>query len=241
MITCVRCRYRLIGERQKGNVYYRCHTRHCQTHSIRENAADSTIHSHLLPLGLTRDEAAEMKERAVLMLADDDKHREDQVQAVNLQIQNVSGRLSRLMDVYLDGAVDRQAFEEKKLALLMERKSFEQEWDRLARGEHSFLDGVLKYLELMEMAPLSYKSAIPGEKRRLIKTLTSNFFADGKNVVVELKSPFREVSNLNSVRVGGPLRDRPRTFLQSVFDLLVEHCKAHPEDRQHEDDFPVAA
>jgi site-specific DNA recombinase len=57
MITCARCGYRLIGERQKGNVYYRCHTRNCPTLTIREDVVQATIQRHLMPLGLTTDEA----------------------------------------------------------------------------------------------------------------------------------------------------------------------------------------
>jgi site-specific DNA recombinase len=240
MITCAHCHLRLIGERQKGNVYYRCHTRECPRVSIREDVISAAIYGRLAPLGLTTDEAAEMKERAVSMQADTQKHRADHVRGMNLKIEVVSGRLARLMDVYLDGAIDRQVFEEKKLALLMDRKGYEEERDRIARGDQSLVDDLLRYLELLEMAPLTYKGAIASEKRRFVKTMTSNFCANGKNVVVELKSPFGQVANLASVRVGEPSRDRPRTsFMNNVFGVLLDHCKAHGEERPRDDDLPA--
>jgi site-specific DNA recombinase len=235
MITCAHCRYRLIGERQKGNVYYRCHTRTCPSLTIRENRIDATIQRHLIPLSLTKEESAELRERAALMREDTEKHREDQIRAVNLQIEVVNGRLARLMDVYLDGAVDREVFEEKKLALFMDRKGFEEERDRIARGDQMFVDSLLQYLELLDTAQLTYEMATIPERRRLIKTIASNFCLDGRNVVVELKSPFREVANLHSDRFGGPYRDRPRTFMKDVFDLLVDHCKAAIEELKQED------
>lgn len=43
--------------------------------------------------------------------------------AIGLQIENANSRISRLMDAYLDGAVDRHLFEEKKVGLLIERKA----------------------------------------------------------------------------------------------------------------------
>jgi site-specific DNA recombinase len=240
MIKCAHCKYSLVGETKKGHVYYRCHTRTCPTLSIREEMIDATIHSHLAPLGLSEGEAAEIRARAVSMRANAENDREDQLRAVFLRTEIVSGRLARLMDVYLDGAVDRQVFEEKKLALLMERKGLEEERDRIARGEQELVDQLLEYLGRLETVALSYETANAIEKRKLVKTVTSDLLGDGKNLGVELKSPFREVANLTSVRFGGPVRGRPRT--KKIFNLLVKYCKAHVEERQHEvDALPLAA
>jgi DNA invertase Pin-like site-specific DNA recombinase len=241
MITCTHCKYSLIGETRKGHVYYRCHSRTCPTVSIREEVAEATILAHLTPLGLSAAEAAEMKERAISMRADTEKNRENQTRAVNLRMEVTSGRLARLMDVYLDGAVDRQVFEEKKLALLTERKGLEEERDRIARGEKALVDRLLEYLGQLETLSASYEMANPIEKRKLVKTTTSDLCGDGKNLCVELKSPFREVANLTSVRFGGPLRGRPRTKVQKIFNLLVKHCKAHAEERQREEETLIAA
>ena len=240
-IVCAHCKYRLIGETKKGYIYYRCHTRTCPTLSLREELIDAAVYAHLAPLGLTKDEASELKERAVSMRADAQKHREDQTQAVALRIDVLNGRLARLMDVYLDGAVDRKMFEEKKLSILIDRKGLEEERDRIARGEQSFVDSLLEYLGRLETLPLSYKRANPQEKRKLLKAVTSDLRGDGKNLVVELKSPFREVANITSVRFGGPLRGRPRTKnTERIWDLLVRYCIAEAAKRQ-EGEFDAAA
>jgi site-specific DNA recombinase len=241
MIVCIHCGYRLVGEAKKGHVYYRCHTRNCPTLSIREDVIDATIHGHLAPLDLTKDEVNEIKERAVMLGTDMRQHREDQTRAISLRLENVSARLARLMDVYLDGAVERQLFEEKKLALLMERKGLEEELGRIARGEQSYVDNLLEYLGRLESLPLSYKQANTIEKRRLVKTVTSDLNADGKSLGVKLKSPFREVAELTFVPTGGPLRGEPRTRANKIFKLLVKHCKAHAEEFQHEEGIPIAA
>ncbi len=239
MIRCMHCGYRLIGETKKGHVYYRCHTRNCPTHSLREELVDTTLQEHFLPLGLFEDEAAEMRERATALAADQATIREDQLRGVSLQLDAIGGRLTKLMDVYLDGAVDRQLFEEKKLALLMERKGLEEQRDRIASGEQTFLERLLQYLGLLESLRLSYEKGNPMEKRRLVKAVTSDIHGDRKNLVVELKSPFREVAELAFVPTGGPVRGTPRTA-EAVFDLLVTHCISHPDDdwqTRHEDEY----
>ncbi len=241
MIRCMHCSYRLVGETKKGHVYYRCHTRTCPTLSLREELVDASIRGQLAPLGLLEDDAAEMRERAALLASDSTKTLEDRSQAVSLQLENLSGRLARLMDIYLDGAVDRQLFEEKKLALLLERKTLEEHRAKISSGKQTFVGQLLQYIGLLETLPLSYEIGIPMEKRRLVKAVTSDLTGDRKNVVVELKSPFREMVKLTFVPTGGPLRGEPRTKVKKIFNLLVKHCKAHTEERQYEEEILMAA
>src|SRR2546426_286981 len=40
LLTCEHCTYTLIGETQKGHVYYRCHTRNWRTSCVREEVVD---------------------------------------------------------------------------------------------------------------------------------------------------------------------------------------------------------
>jgi site-specific DNA recombinase len=235
MIRCAHCEYSLVGETKKGHVYYRCHTRTCPTVSIREDVIDATLRAHLVPLGLSGDEVAELKERATSMRADNERVREDQLRAVTLRMDVARGRLTRLMDLYLDGAVDRHVFEEKKLTLLVERKGLEEERDRIARGEKVFVDRLLEYLGLLESLPLSYEMANAMEKRKLVKAVTSDLRGDGKNLGIELKSPFREVRNLMSARFGGPYRGEPRTRTERIWKLLMTYCKTQAEKYQREE------
>ena len=52
---CGLCSYSMIGERQKGHVYYRCHTRACPTKGIRETAIDSEVERLLTAISLDMD------------------------------------------------------------------------------------------------------------------------------------------------------------------------------------------
>ena len=241
LIKCKHCSYSLVGETRKNHVYYRCHTRTCPTVSIREDVAVSAIKGKLTAFSLFEVEAAELKARALSMRADAEKDRENELCAVNLRIEVINGRQARLMDIYLDGDVDRSVFEQKKLALLMDRKGLEEERARIAQGEAALADRLLEYLGLLQNLPLSYEMANPTEKRKLLKTITSDLRGEGKCLAIELKSPFQEASNLDSVRVGGPLRGEPRTRAKMIFDMLVTHCKAHAEERQRDEEFLIAA
>ena len=242
MLSCKSCPYRLIGERQKGHVYYRCHTRTCQTSSIREEVIDAAIVAHLLPLNLSQEEAAEIREMARAMKHDWAAKTEVELRAVGLQLDNVNSRVARLMDVYLDGAIDGSLFQQKKLSLLMERKGLEETRLMIDNGEQTPEQSVLKYLERVETLPLSYQSGNTDEKRDILKSVTSNLTVERKNVVVELRSPFREIAKLAGVPTSAPVRGKPRTRVKKIFDILMAYAATKPDDWHPIDEiFPAAA
>jgi site-specific DNA recombinase len=225
-ITCAHCRFSLIGERQKTYTYYRCHTKGCPTRSLRQESIEVAIDQSIKPFRYTSDELADLRNRALRFVSNSEDQQKERLQAVELQSKAVNSRLSRLMDVYLEGGIERSLFEEKKLALLVEQRMFEERRSQIATGQDFVQQDLMKYLELLEILSLSYETAIPSEKRDLIKSVTSNLFADRKYVVVELRSPFLEMANLASVPTGGLDRDRPRTFVANVFKVLQKHAEA---------------
>ena len=65
MIACAYCRYHLIGERQKGHVYYRCHTPRCLTRGLREEVVEEVVRSRLTPLYLSEEDKSELRSLAM--------------------------------------------------------------------------------------------------------------------------------------------------------------------------------
>jgi site-specific DNA recombinase len=182
-----------------------------------------------------------LRELAGDLAANWKSEREQLLQSLKLQIDALNARLQRLMDVYLEGAVDRSLFEEKKLALLLERKSLEEQRDHISGDEHIVARKIDEYLELAKMVPLSYDTANGDEKRQLLKSITSNLSLDHKNVVIELKAPFFEVSNLNPVLTGAPVRGRHRTRAKKIFNRLVSYYTAQEEEARQRSEATLKA
>lgn len=235
LIVCMHCGHCLTGERQRGHVYYRCHTRECPSCTIREEAIDAAIASSLAPISFLDDEIEEIRSMLSSLQQESGATREEQVQALSLKIANITGRLSRLTDAYIDSALSREEFEAKKLALMTERQELDDAQHRLKSG-HDLLGGeVFNFFEQLKALPLCYKIGNVDEKRDLLKTIASNIRADGKNVVVKLRSPFLEIQGVNSVLIGPPLRNRLRTHLEQTAELLYKYFIALAEARQRDD------
>lgn len=213
LFSCGLCGRKLIGETQKGHIYYRCHTKHCQTKCLREEVMHESLSNSLSSLRFTGDEL-----HLAETLLDDLIAKSFQVsQSVNesygRDMRNVDDRISRLTDLLIDGLIDRDVFEIKKNALLERKLSVR---DKLKANDENagwIAEKVRETLELAKRASTSYEIADCIDKRRLVIQTTSNRIVTGKNVSTELQFPFAAIANRHLVSIGDPCRGVPRTFV----------------------------
>ena len=209
MFRCGHCRTAAIAERQKGRVYYRCHTRECPTKTVREEMLDDAIAGVLKQTRLSGKVADELSQRLGAWLRQrNDNPVEDTFQ---LRLDLVAARLNRLTDVLLDGLIDNVAFNEKRDSLLQEQvKLREEQVAREARPD--LTEGhIHRFLELMKSLYVTYLFASDAEKREIAKLTTSNRSIVGRNVFVEPRDWLRQASHVMGALNGGDYRDSSRT------------------------------
>lgn len=226
LLSCKGCGYSLIGERQKGYVYYRCHTKRCAANCLREEIIEEAVLLRLRRLQFNEREKAYLRARVARLKESWGKEQESQVSSLTLRLGQVQDRLTRLTDAYLDGAIERSLFEERKAVLLMERKDVEEKLAELKDGAHPLPDRLTEFLELAGSAYPLYKTALPDEKRDLLKIVTSNRLVDRRNVDVMLAQPFALVAEQHENSNGGAYRGRPRTgsaLIQGLWQWFAEN------------------
>ena len=225
-LTCVSCKNFLIAEIQKGYTYYRCQTKHCPQKTVREEVVEAAFTSELQKLRF--DEWEMQYFRKQVLLGDKDKAslQESQVKSLNLQLDQVKERLSRLSDAYLDGVFDQESYLHKKNNLLVEQQIISERLENAISGDDS-LKRAGEFLERVNMAYSSYESGIFEEQRELVKVVTSNFEVRDKFVLPKLRFPFRLVAEREKGLDGGPHRDVARTLspLLSILYAYVAKSK----------------
>jgi DNA invertase Pin-like site-specific DNA recombinase len=227
VLACKHCRYSLIGERQKGHVYYRCHTKQCPPTCIREDAAEREVLRVIAPLEFGAREKKYVAQKIDKLKQQWSSQEESVTSALKLRLSSVQERLDRLTDGYLDHILDKETFEERKARLLTERREIEDQIARMQRPGQSVPEQLARFLELAGSVSLQYKCADAEEKRELLKTITSNRHAEGKEVAFTLSFPFREVANRFENSYGAPYRGRPRT-LDRLLRKLIKYFKENP-------------
>lgn len=227
LITCRGCEYSLIGERQKGHVYYRCHTKGCQPTCLREESIDKAFLEKFSLLEFLEEEKIYVDRKIDWLKHNWVLEEQSLVRALELQLSKINDRLARLTDAYLDGTIDKEIFDERKTSLLMERKGIEGKLVEVKESRLSIPEQVEKYLELAGSASLQYKLGFSEEKRDLVKVVTSNRYVEAKTLDLTLSFPFQEIANRSQNSKCGPDRDIPRT-LDRLIEKLVVHFKTNP-------------
>lgn len=208
LIRCKGCHRSLVGECQKGHVYYRCHTDTCPKITFREEEISKGADQAMAAMRLHPTEL-DLLDKYV----DEKRSQQGQVgrkhiAQLELKLSEVKSRLSRLTDVYIDGQIDAQAFSERKTTLLSERLEIEQKLAELSRDSSAALAQMEKYVELVKRAYLLYESGNDDQKRRLLQMTMSNRVASEKNLEFTLKSALSELVSRPRVRTGGAPRSR---------------------------------
>jgi hypothetical protein len=142
-----------------------------------------------------------------------------------MQIEQLRDRLRRLTDAYLDGVLDKQAFEERRAGLVSDEATLKERLAVLESGNWDGFKRLRKFLELVKSAPDVYQSANSEEKRDLVKELTSNLSAVERNVAVTLKISAQEIANRHKMTYGGPSQGVHLTWDSILQKLLEEFAR----------------
>lgn len=212
-LKCGHCNYSLIGEKQKGNIYYRCHTDDCPTKAMRESNIDKYLTWVLTPIQLYPVENTQL-----LKLLEDEKidwtaKQDNLLQAFKLQKEALKARLERLVDLLEDNAIDKDAYITRKTKVLTELQEIHHAEDQLIKENHITFRRVKKFLELTSSLIKSYETAKTGNMREFLETVTSNLSVKGKNLVFTMVSPFFEVAEKSLLPFCAENRNTPRTFV----------------------------
>jgi DNA invertase Pin-like site-specific DNA recombinase len=243
-LTCSRCQNRLIGETQKGYIYYRCQQRGCPQKTVREEVIEVQFMEFLQTLCFNKEEERLFRRHIKQAYQNVESYRESNAQALNLELGRIRERLSKITDAYIDGMLEKAIYWEKKNSLLMEEQTTKEHLANLDAGEREALRRVEAFLELLKNAYLSYKLATKEEKRQLVKIITSNLLVKEKSLIIEPNYPFKVVSEREKSLNGSPSWCVPRTLLALLQELCVyfKENELEPEseeEREKKDYVPL--
>jgi site-specific DNA recombinase len=259
MIKCNLCGRYLTAEKQKGHVYYRCHTKNCSSKCVREDLLSKKIVNILDSIQFSPNETQAFNEFVDEAMANLKKNEENLSNSLNLQHSRIEKKFDRLTNLYIDGAINKEKYESSKEELLIEKRGIESKKSDFQEKQHVFFDKSLKKFELYICPKKLYEKGNLEEKREIIKNITSNLAYSPKKPEFTLKSPYSEIINRHNVLLGAPDRNGIRTFkngellksdteskdiikqfsknelketLQELFELLLEHIQLSEENEE---------
>jgi len=168
--------------------------------------------------------------------------REQECERLKLQIHQLTERLNRTTDAYLEGALDREAFEERKGALITERRALTDRRADYEADRASIPDELQKFVELAGTAYSLYSGAITTKKRRLLRTVMSNCSVDQKKIDITWQTPFLHVAEREEITGSTLVRETHRTSAlpkTRIMALLIDQLCADLMRHPNEIDFSV--
>ena len=160
-IQCGDCGASVTGERQKGHHYYRC-TRKLGPCTQKRFIREETLTDQLRAVTAS---AAIPSEPGAWMLSQVDQWRQDKLDSRAAQLADARTmlaqaevRLSRLLDVYLDGSIEQADYARKKDELLREKSGIKERIRRIEQEGSAWLEPMAAFLKdaiLLENTALS--------------------------------------------------------------------------------------
>ena len=230
LLACAGCEYSLIGERQKGRVYYRCHSKPCAGTSITEDTVELDTLKFFERIQFSNDEKAYFQPKVSQMRATSTVRLDEEIKSQNLQSAQIRDRLNRLTDAYLDQALDKPMFEERKRGFQMEQKMVEENLARLNGNAARERDELEKFLEQTNRALLSYGLALPEEKREMVNIFTSNRLVTLKKLDLKPSLAFEAIVNRFENDDCSHQRDIPRTWDKILDELSTLNLRGELPD-----------
>jgi DNA invertase Pin-like site-specific DNA recombinase len=230
MLSCAACRYSLIAERQKGHVYYRCHTKSCPQPCVREETIGAEVSQFFQKVRYDDQEREYYKARIATLKTTWASRQEDETKNLTLKQSQTTDRLNRLTDAYLDQALDKTMFEERKKSLLLEQKGVEENLMNTRRNNGASPDKLEIFLELAGDAWLSHKLATPEDAREMLNVFTSNRLAEGQKIDLKPSISFQEIVNRPKIDGCAPERAIPRTWDRIIDSLAALNSRGELPD-----------
>jgi site-specific DNA recombinase len=230
MINCHLCGYKLIGEIQKGNIYYRCQTKDCPTKSINESTALYQVYNMLKSIALSESEISEMIDVLNYVQGNWIENQKKHLQTINMQKGALKVRQERVADLLIDGTIDNVFYQEQKKKILFEIQQLEEQENEINSLDSTHSQTIVKFLELAKTPIKQYEIENLSERRNLLKLITSNLALDGKKLMFTMVSPFLELVNRNNFSLCSPDDISPRQMESIlVFEDQISH---HPLDKE---------
>lgn len=210
LLNCKYCAHALIGETQKGIKYYRCHTKICATKGIRETAINNAIGNEFKAVCLSEREFRSCQNILKQIEVEWSSAQRALIDGLNLQIGKLQQKIERLTDCYVEGGLDKETFEQRKMKLFLESRQAEEMKENLEKGNEVILKRVGRFLELSKTLVKSFEIGNLEEKRQLLEMVTSNFEVEGKKLTVSMSFPFSRLKKRLDFLLSPLERGQPR-------------------------------
>jgi len=180
LIHCGHCKSLLTAEKQRQQVYYRCHTSGCPGRTIREDRLMQSIARALTEVQIQPKDQGKISSKLKAWL--EDGGQKDMERSLRLRISDIHAKQERLTDLLVEGTINQDAFKLRQDNLAFDMEHLRGELKALQQRRLNLED----YEELVAISVSlrdAFENADIAAKRQLLRNTFSQVeLVDGELV-----------------------------------------------------------
>jgi site-specific DNA recombinase len=211
LLHCATCPYSLYPEIQKGHTYYRCHQEACKGTSVSEEQITKQVEATIRKWVFEPRFVVLLKAMCLKEVSKNTEPVSGKEKSLKLLQGQLEGKLERLTDAYLEGALLRSEYDDRKQKTLNELEELKNQSEQQAKESELKTERTKRFFKTL--IGLGNFESLPSmeQKRKLVKILTSNFSVSQKNIDITWSSPYQALLDMTSICFGAPEHVTSRT------------------------------
>ena len=197
LINCAHCGGAVSGDIKKEKyVYYSCNNskRICTKKWVKEETLLATLLHQFDDIQLTNEQVDEI----IQYIGEDEAQKQATVQQLQQQLKQslttVQERISKLIDMHVDGKIDAQTYHMKLEEYKREQQTLTTQIKSYDGGSKAELEAAKSILELAQQAKQIFLSSKLDEKQQILGFFFSNLTLNSEKLDLELREPFKNMS-----------------------------------------------
>ena len=196
LITCENCGCTVTGDIKKQKyIYYSCNNskRVCQKVWVREEKLLEPLLEYFDKIQLPDTVIEEIVAYLKKSYANEQEFFKHSQEALRKELDSIQNRLSKLIDMHLDGAIDSETYHLKLEEYKKRQREITSEMTAHVNADETCLITAKTVLDLAKRAKELFMSSKVSEKQQLLDLVFSNLKLDGKKLLVTLREPFSTI------------------------------------------------
>ncbi|MCC7479354.1 recombinase family protein [bacterium] len=204
LLRCAECGCAVTAERHTKRmksgkvhswVYYRCTKKNprmaCSQPYLREESLTAQLYELMLQVALPDDWAMPMLEQIDKWSAEEKEQTIGRIAEIELEMEKISAKLSRLNDLLVDGEMNRADYAARKKPLVEQRVALEARKAEIAhKGADWWLEPLRKQVNAVWLRNLQTAEGDPMKLRELLSQACSNQSVESRKVLSDWNSHY---------------------------------------------------
>lgn len=198
LITCKNCSSTVCGDIKKQKyVYYSCHNskRICTKKWVKEEVLLEELLSYFDKIQVTDEQISELVDHIGEYEEQEHALIKNTQRLLNDKLNLTQERISKLIDMHIDGKIDAETYHYKLGEYKREQQSLALELKSYSTDSKVELIAAKEVLNLIKEVRDIFISSKLEEKQQLLGFFFSNLTLDAEKLDVELREPFKMIAN----------------------------------------------